>query len=564
MPDILEPDVIETETRNPSSYSRPSATRGWGEQVGTELRKSFDRYSRDGFLGRFLSGPRILDIGYKGYSDGARPILPHAIGVDLDYPGYDGRTLPFPDLSQDGVFASHTLEHISDYRNAIAEWFRVLRVGGHLIIAVPHQFLYERKLSLPSRWNSDHKRFYTVASLMTEVEEALDPLACRVRFLEENDDGFDYAVPPDQHSRGCYEIVLVIERIGLPAHADKVLNDSVGDRPAGRFLRLPGRAAHEPVVAIETTAGPEGILVLKLDHRGDFILSRPAMEALRHQFPSSRLTLVCGPWNQGEAEQLGIFDEVIGFSFFPEVASHVTHVPAEKERVAQFAKKMAGRSFDLAVDLRVDQDTRRLLNAVSAAHRAGFGSAELFPFLDIALPFINPTVSGRVEQRLITADRFTALVGRHEGLAIVNPVRLKGMARGDRLIYGPYADFDVGDWSVELNIEPLERDFELAYDVCCDAGSTILGAGLLPVRRGEPPTIMLHLDEPVRGVELRVAVGATNQVRPFRFLGCRATKRGSFPALHQQEMLVLLASLVAHRMRFPYQTLDAATRRLVA
>ncbi|MGI8553584.1 MAG: methyltransferase domain-containing protein [Dehalococcoidia bacterium] len=539
-------------------------TAEWGARVGTELRKTFTRYLQDGFFDRFLSGPRILDIGYKGYSDDAHPIFPHAVGIDLDYPGYDGRTLPFADESQDGVFASHTLEHISDYRNTIAEWFRVLRIGGHLVIAVPHQFLYERKLLPPSRWNGDHKRFYTAASLMAEVEETLDPLSYRVRLLEENDQDFDYAIPPDQHAGGCYEIVLVLQRVARPAYSDKVLNEHSEDRGSGRFLRVPGQSASEPVVAIETTPClPERILVLKVDHRGDFIMGRPAMELLRREFPSSHLTLVCGPWNRVEADQLGLFDEVIEFSFFQEVASHVPHTSTEEERVALFAKEMIQRKFDLALDLRVDQDTRQLLTAVDADHRAGFGVADRFPFLDIALPFINPTVTGRAERRLITPDRFTTLVGRHEGFAIVNPGNLKRMALGDRLIYGPYADFEPGNWTIECIIEPLERDFDLTYDVCWNLGSNVIGAGSLPVRRGEQPKIMLHLDEALKEVEIRISVGASREVRPFRFLGCRATKQGSFPALHQQEMLVLLASLVAHRMRFPYQTLETTTRRLV-
>jgi predicted SAM-dependent methyltransferase len=72
---------------------------------------------------------------------------------------YSGKRLPFGSASQDALFVSHTLEHIDDYRGSIADWFRVLRVGGFLIIAAPHQFLYERSLSLPSRFNADHRRF---------------------------------------------------------------------------------------------------------------------------------------------------------------------------------------------------------------------------------------------------------------------------------------------------------------------------------------------------------------------------------------------------------------------
>jgi len=35
--------------------------------------------------------------------------------------------------------------------------------------------------------------------------------------LTDNDVGYDYSIPPDQHPAGCYEIELVIQRIQQPA-----------------------------------------------------------------------------------------------------------------------------------------------------------------------------------------------------------------------------------------------------------------------------------------------------------------------------------------------------------
>ena len=184
--------------------------------VGTEARKSYAQKLRSGFIEAYLGGERVLDIGYKGYGEDAVPIVPQAIGVDLDYPGYDGRRLPFADGSQDAVYSSHCLEHITDHAGALQDWFRTLRVGGFLIIAVPHQFLYERKLGLPSIWNADHKRFYTPAALLQEVEQALAPNSYRVRHLADNDRDYDYGILPDRHAGGCYEIELVLEKIRQP------------------------------------------------------------------------------------------------------------------------------------------------------------------------------------------------------------------------------------------------------------------------------------------------------------------------------------------------------------
>lgn len=200
--------MMDTDQASPDRPSRLAA----------EAAKSITLLHREGIVARFLSGPALLDIGYRGYGEtDVRPILGHAIGVDLDYPGYDGQTLPFADMSQDAVFSSHCLEHIPDWRNALRDWFRVLRVGGHMVIAVPHQFLYERREMLPSRWNADHQRFYTPASLLAEIEAALAPNSYRVRWLADHDAGYDYRLALDQHPGGSYEIVLVIARIAPPA-----------------------------------------------------------------------------------------------------------------------------------------------------------------------------------------------------------------------------------------------------------------------------------------------------------------------------------------------------------
>jgi SAM-dependent methyltransferase len=182
-----------------------------------EAGKSYSRRVRTGFFERYCSGDVVLDVGFSGYDNPDRKAaLPKAIGIDLDYPGYDGLHLPFADHSVDTVFSSHCLEHIAEEREAIRDWFRVLKIGGFLVCFVPHQALYEKRHSLPSQWNGDHKRFYTPASLMTAMEAALETNSFRLRHLKDNDIGFNYSLGPDAHSTGCYEIELVIEKIRKP------------------------------------------------------------------------------------------------------------------------------------------------------------------------------------------------------------------------------------------------------------------------------------------------------------------------------------------------------------
>ncbi|RYD21675.1 MAG: methyltransferase domain-containing protein [Spirochaetia bacterium] len=190
----------------PADYSPPG-----------EAGRCYQRRRRSGFLDRYCSGSLVLDVGYSGYDNPDRKTgLPGAVGIDLDYPGYDGRVLPFQDETVDTVFSSHCLEHIQFDHQAIRDWFRVIKVGGFIVCMVPSQALYEKQRFLPSRFNEDHKRMYTPATLMRSFEEALKVNTYRVRHLAENDQGFNYQLGPDVHSDGAYEIELVIEKIEAP------------------------------------------------------------------------------------------------------------------------------------------------------------------------------------------------------------------------------------------------------------------------------------------------------------------------------------------------------------
>jgi len=181
--------------------------------VRGEAEKTFGLRLVNGFFKKYLSGPVILDVGYKGGKADAVPILPQAIGVDIDYPGYDGTRLPFDDGSVDTVFTSHVLEHIENFVEVIRDWYRVLKVGGFIVCIVPHQYLYERKRELPSRWSPEHVRFYTPGKLLQNFEQALQPNTYRVRHLADNDLRYRYDLGPEHHPGGCYEIELVIEKI---------------------------------------------------------------------------------------------------------------------------------------------------------------------------------------------------------------------------------------------------------------------------------------------------------------------------------------------------------------
>lgn len=184
---------------------------------GGEAQKSYLRRVESGFFSKYYGGDLVLDIGYRGAANpGEKTIVPGAVGIDLDYPNYDGVTLPFEDETVDCVSSSHCLEHMLMDQRAITDWYRVLKFGGYICCFVPHQHLYEKRRFPPSDFNSDHIRFFTPASLLSRFEETLGVNSFRVRHLADNDFGFDYALGPGCHSAGCYEIELVLEKIRTP------------------------------------------------------------------------------------------------------------------------------------------------------------------------------------------------------------------------------------------------------------------------------------------------------------------------------------------------------------
>lgn len=186
--------------------------------VGLESRKLYEYRRQIGFWDAFIPGRNVLDIGYRGGLMDALPICDGAFGIEFGTPGYDGLHIPIADEWADAVHASHVLEHVDPPEEYLAEWFRKLRVGGCMLLFLPHAYLYERRLTVPpSRFSGEHLRAYTPGSLLQEIERALTPNSYRIRHLADIDYGYDYTLPIDVHPIGAFEIECVIEKTTPPA-----------------------------------------------------------------------------------------------------------------------------------------------------------------------------------------------------------------------------------------------------------------------------------------------------------------------------------------------------------
>jgi len=82
--------------------------------------------------------------------------------VIYDEPQGDAQRLDnVEDNSFDFLYSSHCLEHLDDPFEAMGNWIRVVKPGGHLVVNVPDEDLYEQGM-WPSRFNNTHKTSWTI------------------------------------------------------------------------------------------------------------------------------------------------------------------------------------------------------------------------------------------------------------------------------------------------------------------------------------------------------------------------------------------------------------------
>jgi len=140
---------------------------------------------------------RVLDIGCGGTK-----AFPHFTGVDsgkawgraaADLLVSDAQYLPMVGSgAADMVFSSHLLEHIEYERvpAVLAEWCRVTRKGGHVVLYLPDEDTYpkvgEIGANVDHRWNVNYDK---VVAAMDAVERDWDLIDYQKR-----DEGNEYSL----------------------------------------------------------------------------------------------------------------------------------------------------------------------------------------------------------------------------------------------------------------------------------------------------------------------------------------------------------------------------------
>jgi ADP-heptose:LPS heptosyltransferase len=305
--------------------------------------------------------------------------------------------------------------------------------------------------------------------------------------------------------------------------------------------------------------GSRRLLVLKLDHYGDFLIGLPALKRLRQAFPTDHITLVCGSWNAELARRLGIADQVRTYDFFPENGALWTGQPFED--LERFRETCRG-AFDIAIDLRVDEDTRFLLEHVEAAMRCGIGLRARYPFLDIVLPpqFEQRENDGRWIS--IEPDRFESCMPRRTPFFHENDFSITNT----HLVFGPYILLPRGRFRAHFGLRlltalPRLSRLKLVIDATRNTGDETVAAGRVSwSHSGEPRGAVLEFanDDPGALYEFRIHARGRPIRSRLRFFGVRieliggSTARFKPSELHIGEQISLLVDLIEQRTRTLY------------
>ena len=134
-------------------------TRGYGLDLGCGLSKPYSH-----FIGVDVVCPVCSDTRAH------RPNCPGSWSINLFHVA---NHLPiFASQSLDFVFSSHLLEHMDNPGKVLAEWWRLIRQGGHLVLYLPHKNFYPNIGEYGS--NPDHKHDFIPKDIVELMKENCD------------------------------------------------------------------------------------------------------------------------------------------------------------------------------------------------------------------------------------------------------------------------------------------------------------------------------------------------------------------------------------------------------
>ena len=233
-------------------------------------------------------------------------------------------------------------------------------------------------------------------------------------------------------------------------------------------------------------------LILKLDHRGDFLLALPALKKLRAKYPTAVIDLLVASWNQAIAETLGLANSVFVFDFFQ---SQSSFSPLFKKEDFEALLRHMG-PYDVAIDFRRQRETRHLLLKINARLKVGYRTHDdqIDSALDIALDSESDQPGKVIRHNLRSAslqmmDLVDAL-GNDVSDFVEFPEIVKGNWDKTGIAVFPFAGNPIKEWGIE-NFESLigvlsdNQEIDIINLYCSEKETSSISSGI----RGNPKVI---------------------------------------------------------------------------
>jgi ADP-heptose:LPS heptosyltransferase len=308
-------------------------------------------------------------------------------------------------------------------------------------------------------------------------------------------------------------------------------------------------------------APPRRILVIKLDHLGDLLIALPALTLLRGSFPGDQISLVCGSWNKTFCERLDLFNEILTHDFFPRNARGWDGRPNQSD---EHFKSLLRGAYDIAIDLRVEEEARHLLDLVDARLKFRIGKSSNRSPADVSLQFQEsvPEAPGAERNAQRISFRPQQFLSRNPrgGLFLETDFSYPNA----HVWWGPYVSLPVGQYAARFHFVTdglrwrglrAEMVFDVAQDAQQLASTCLRGRdGRDRLLAGEV-VVPFHNPSAQGRVEFRLWIGPRPFAGKLRFLGVSVdrldiendTNLRDSNRLHRGEMLSLLVQLVVER-----------------
>jgi ADP-heptose:LPS heptosyltransferase len=224
------------------------------------------------------------------------------------------------------------------------------------------------------------------------------------------------------------------------------------------------------------------ILVVKLDHLGDVLLTIPAMRRLRELCPEARITALVGSWARPLVEAEPCIDEVLTYDYFAPSSARTCRRLNDAD-YRQIAELFAGRRFDLAVDLRRESDTREFLWHSGASITAGYANRGEHDWLTIAIAW-DDVNAVQPPRRHVAFDalRLVEMIAMSARADTISDYRLVGAH--DETTEGLLADMLPGEPGLLVGLHPgagraikcwpAERFAQVADRLIDELGATVV------------------------------------------------------------------------------------------